>query len=325
MYRGLKNSFVRNAECPICGSKAHSQDEDRIDMTLVICPICGKFRASFASSNYLASLQQSADASLYKVSHFTRTAAERGLGKRDNSLFPVYEPEDLSRVVGQPDPPVELKLQSLLQFIGTLSDYPGDTVEFDARHDYSVIAAGHADEALFYVRTLEEQGLLSLEERTFDDTAMPCTVTANGWLKLETLEQSGAESSNAFIAMWFDASRAPYETAINQAVRDAGYLPIRIDRVEHLNRIDDEIIARIRQSKFLVADFSGQRNGVYFEAGFMLGLGRPVIWACEKDELEKLHFDTRQYNMIDYANADDLRTRLQLRIEANLGRGPNVK
>jgi nucleoside 2-deoxyribosyltransferase len=73
----------------------------------------------------------------------------------------------------------------------------------------------------------------------------------------------------------------------------------------------------------LVADFSGQRNGVYFEAGFMLGLGRPVIWVCEETDLKNIHFDTRQYNTIVYTGADDLRTRLQFRIEANLGKGPH--
>jgi nucleoside 2-deoxyribosyltransferase len=64
---------------------------------------------------------------------------------------------------------------------------------------------------------------------------------------------------------------------------------------------------------------------VYFEAGFMLGLGRPVIWVCEKKDLKNVHFDTRQYNTIDYADAKDLRTRLQLRIEAILGKGPHAE
>lgn len=122
--------------------------------------------------------------------------------------------------------------------------------------------------------------------------------------------------------MWFDDSRAPFETAINAAIRNAGYNPVRIDRVEHVNRIDDEIIARIRDSKFLVADFTGQRNGVYFEAGFMLGLGRPVFWICDQEQLKDVHFDTRQYNTVDYTDTDDLRKRLQFRIEAILGKGP---
>ena len=114
------------------------------------------------------------------------------------------------------------------------------------------------------------------------------------------------------------------EDAIDRAVEESGYKPVRIDKIEHVNRIDDEIIARFRRSKFLIADFTGQRNGVYFEAGFMLGLGRPVIWVCEKAELHDVHFDTRQYNTIDYLDAADLQKRLQVRIEAIMGKGPLI-
>ena len=144
-------------------------------------------------------------------------------------------------------------------------------------------------------------------------------------MELGRIAQSGGESTNAFIAMWFHPSRSEFDAAIERAIHDAGYIPSRIDHEEHLNKIDDEIIARIRQSKFLVADVTGQRNGVYFEAGFMLGLGRPVIWVCEEADLKNIHFDTRQYNTILYKSADDLRTRLQFRIEANLGKGPHLK
>jgi nucleoside 2-deoxyribosyltransferase len=150
-------------------------------------------------------------------------------------------------------------------------------------------------------------------------------LTSNGWQELERIEQSGAESSNVFIAMWFDISQDAAKKSIQSAIAASGYVPIRIDEVEHVNKIDDEIIARIRQSKFLVADFTGQRNGVYFEAGFMLGLGRPVIWLCSESDLDKVHFDTRQYNTIVYANADELRSKLQFRIEAIMGKGPHVK
>jgi hypothetical protein len=34
------------------------------------------------------------------------------------------------------------------------------------------------------------------------------------------------------------------------AIRDSGYEPMRIDRKEHINKIDDEIIAEIRRSCF---------------------------------------------------------------------------
>jgi hypothetical protein len=71
-----------------------------------------------------------------------------------------------------------------------------------------------------------------------------------------------------------------------------------------------------------VADFTGHRGGVYFEAGFAMGLGLPVFFTCRNTELEKLHFDVRQYNTIDWSDASDLSSRLQVRIEAVIGDGP---
>jgi len=62
---------------------------------------------------------------------------------------------------------------------------------------------------------------------------------------------------------------------------------------EHINKIGDEIISQIRRSKFLIADFTGHRGGVYFEAGLAMGLGLLVFWTCRRDDLDKLHFDIR--------------------------------
>ena len=97
-----------------------------------------------------------------------------------------------------------------------------------------------------------------------------------------------------------------WQSVMEPGISEAGYRPIRVDRYEHTNRIDDEIMAQIRRCRFLVADFTGQRNGVYFEAGFAQGLGRNVIWMCHESDRSNLHFDTRQYNHIFYS--DDLAT-----------------
>jgi hypothetical protein len=70
-----------------------------------------------------------------------------------------------------------------------------------------------------------------------------------------------------------------------------------------------------------VADFTGHRGGVYFEAGFALGMNLPVIWTCRQDCLPDLHFDIRQFNCIDWKTPEDLAGRLQNRIEALLGTG----
>jgi hypothetical protein len=89
------------------------------------------------------------------------------------------------------------------------------------------------------------------------------------------------------------------------------------------NKIDDEIIAQIRRSRFIVADFTGHRGGVYYEAGFAQGIGLEVVWTCERKEIKKLHFDVRQYNCLtwDMDELDIFREKLSFRIERAIGRG----
>jgi hypothetical protein len=326
MYREkmLGSRYNDNASCPLCDVLAYFERDSRTGDVMVVCPACGKFCLTEEAWEFLAGLKVNNCQGQHKLSHIMRTVSERAFGKRDNSFFPAYKSDDLHSMLDRPEAQVREKLNSLLSYLGKLSEFPGQSNEFDSSNDYTVLGAKNYQEADFYLQSLAQQGLISLERPYTGKSGARFTVSSAGWVELERIAQSGGESSNAFIAMWFDSSRSEFDAAINQAIADAGYIPIRIDRVEHLNRIDDEIIARIRQSKFLVADFSGQRNGVYFEAGFMLGLGRPVIWVCEESDLENVHFDTRQYNTIAYTSADDLRVRLKTRIEANLGKGPNT-
>ena len=94
--------------------------------------------------------------------------------------------------------------------------------------------------------------------------------------------------------------------------------------------ITDKIIAEIRRSRFLVADFThgcdGARGSVYYEAGFAHGLNIPVIFTAR--EGTKPHFDTSTYPHI-FWNRDNLpafRTALTNRILAlkELGPGPRL-
>ena len=136
------------------------------------------------------------------------------------------------------------------------------------------------------------------------------------------------QSQQGFVAMWFhDSMTEAYEYGIKPALEEAGYEPRRIDRKEFIGKVDDEIMAEIRRSRFVVADFTtsekdGARGGVYFEAGFGHGLGIDVIYTCRKDRMEAVHFDTNHFNYLLWETPEDLRSKLQQRIEAVLGQGP---
>ena len=159
---------------------------------------------------------------------------------------------------------------------------------------------------------------------------MGCTLTVAGYERLADLDATNTDSSKAFIAMWFDDTMADaWEGGFKLAIRKAGYEPMRIDHKEHINKIDDEIIGEIRRARFLVADFthgeSGARGGVYYEAGFAHGLDIPVIFTCRADMFENLHFDTRQFNHIEWKDPEELKGKLANRIAAVIGDGPFLK
>lgn len=161
---------------------------------------------------------------------------------------------------------------------------------------------------------------------------------------LEYIEEKSSTvlSKQAFVAMWFNPDenvkackynmQKVYTQAIEPAISQSKdkYTAMKIDCKEHCNDINDEMIAEIRKSKFLIADLTGYRGGVYFEAGFAYGLGIPVIYTCNRNWLntlkdnngniirEGVHFDLSHRNMIlwDYDNLDEFKNALRKRIEA---------
>ena len=107
-----------------------------------------------------------------------------------------------------------------------------------------------------------------------------------------------------------------WKAGFEPALRKSGYIPLRIDLVDHNDPIVDRILAEIRKSAIVVADLSHQRGGIYFEAGFAMGLSTPVVWTCKEDAVQELHFDVRGYNFIVWRDEADLVTRLSARVEA---------
>ena len=111
-----------------------------------------------------------------------------------------------------------------------------------------------------------------------------------------------------------------YDAGFAPAIDAAGFDPFVIRDGEFLGKICDRIVAEIRRSRFLVADVTGGRLAVAFEAGFAMGLGLPVIWTCREDAGDMIsnNFDVRQYNHIVWKDHDDLKERLLRRIQATI-------
>ncbi len=166
---------------------------------------------------------------------------------------------------------------------------------------------------------LEGEGWLTVEGLPDE---IQCTVTVSGHDHVAGAEEPiGRE---AFVAMWFDTSmNDAYKNGIEPGIRDAGFVPMRIDEKKDANRIDDDILEAIRQARFIVADMThgseGVRGSVYFEAGFARGCGLEIIYCCHRGCIDQLPFDTRQYHHIVWDTPEELRAELVERIRARIG------
>ena len=225
--------------------------------------------------------------------------------------------------------PVHERAERLLRYCAKESDRIGEelNLQSDPISSESLAWSESTDweEVLFLTDYLGKRDWISYGPPTIDEHTLK--VTVEGYSHLANVA-SNRDSAQCFVAMWFhEDMEGPYEQGIRPAVEAAGYSPMRIDRKPDLNKIDDEIIAEIRRSRFLVADFThggdGARGSVYYETGFAYGLGLPVIYTCRKDLLEKIHFDTRQYLHTAWETPDELRGGLEKRILALIGEGPN--
>jgi hypothetical protein len=168
-------------------------------------------------------------------------------------------------------------------------------------------------EFFFFLKTLEEKGFISLHS---SDNI--CKISYDGLIKLAELETNGAHSKKCFIAMSFDESTKTIREAIRNALLQTGFEPYIIDEkdIDSDKTINDEIIAGLRKSKFVVADFTMHKNGVYFEAGFAVGQGKQVIYTCKAEDFAKAHFDIKPLQHIIYKDEFELQSRLVAKIEA---------
>ena len=128
-------------------------------------------------------------------------------------------------------------------------------------------------------------------------------------------------SSKCFVAMSFDKDIEDiFSIGIQPGVSALGYEVIRVDKVAHNEKIDSKICELINQSRFVIADFTRQRNGVYYEAGYAKGLGLPVIQTCKHSDFNNLHFDIKTINTIGYHTAAELKDLIQDHVEKSIGR-----
>lgn len=282
--------------------------------TLVECPRCGPYEISDTVKALFAHLPSAPD---FRLSAYIR---EMGAGRSTPILLDSYSVETARK--NMPHYSVSEKMQRVLLNLASRSFYPGQRLSLHSTLDFVTGWAENKEEYSYLLQALVDRGLLKGDIKA--DQALVC-LTPAGWDSVESTPENRSKSSQVFVAMSFsELLEHVYRDAIAPAIEAAGYSPYRVDREHHIERIDSKIIKEIKNSKFVVADVTDHKQGVYYEAGFAQGLGLDVIWSVRSDDLDNAHFDTRQYAHIKWADPAYLKEELQNRIEAVIGRGPKA-
>jgi len=231
-----------------------------------------------------------------------------------NGLVPIRESELYKEIRKKPFPSLPERMDMYIEwFAHSLgSDLSKTTVPNATRSKAASCALNDSDHSAL-IQYLHESNLVQ-------GTDIDIKLTPHGWERYReiTREKQEAQSNKIFLAMWFgkkadgnsdDSMDRFYKHIKNSIEKETDYEVMRIDRLPHNNKIDDEIIAQIRDCYFVIADFTSEkdnaRGGVYYEAGFAHGLDKQVIFTVREDCAEHVHFDTRQFNHIIWEEKDN--------------------
>lgn len=313
---------IDKVTCPICGNLGTiSKVSNKIYIT---CPSCGKYITTDDVYNDLLLIEKkqkpkTIDDKKNTLALLAGFMCWNALKESDDYIL---LPETLNNILKSIVTPnsISEKVNLLMKYIDTKARYLGDCITVYSPSIYSL----ERDELDSIVNGLVKKSYL-IDFST--DDCVSVMLTLEGVLFFEK-QKTKIVNNKCFIAMWFDNSvNNLLENCINPALKATGYYPQRIDEIEFNGDITDEIIGGIRTSKFMVCDLTGYRGGVYYEAGFAIGLDKEVIFLCRKDwfsdkdeNINGVHFDLNHMNIIiwDETNLEDTKKQLVNRINATI-------
>jgi hypothetical protein len=244
------------------------------------------------------------------LSHYVRQFSENAPGKAVHINFHDarrWFQDDEIRL----EPPAA-QARNLIIWLGTLQSKdmnPAAAHNVDVAELASIIGAKNDVNSITYVTNhLRDEGFFDSYSIQINQTDSNFTfrLSFRGWERFDELQRAQADSRLAFMAMQFNipALEAAFTDCFRPAAQDAGFELRRLTDGQGAGLIDAQLRVRIRTAKFLVADLSTGNKGAYWEAGFAEGLGRPVIYMCEKSVWEhddkdmRPHFDTNHLNTV---------------------------
>lgn len=130
--------------------------------------------------------------------------------------------------------------------------------------------------------------------------------------------------STCFVIQPFDKGKYDkrYSGVFRPAIEAAGLTPYRVDQDASVDVPIQSIEDGIRASTACLAEISEDNANVWYELGFAIALGKPVIMICSA-ERARFPFDIQHRHVITYrsegpSDFDDLRVAITSRLQARL-------
>jgi len=307
---------MEQKSCILCEQKASADFDIRTYRLFVKCPNCGPFATDAFLSQEGASKYSKEQRALF--SHVIARGKE---GRKEAFELTSNVIEEILKV--ERLPLVNEKIENLILQLGRRSTFFGEKIPKFPPIDlmakigaisnaelYSLALAAASQDYITEVPKFLPGG--SGGNETFQ--TVPTALTLKGWQLFEQISQGQGEEMLAFMAMPFryDYINDAFEKHWKPAAGDAGYRLELITENQTAGVIVENIKGKIRRSKFLVCDLSGGNRGAYWEAGFAEGLGKPIIYLCEKKYIKCIHFDVKHFLYIEWDRKNPAKAAKQL-------------
>ena len=277
----------QSGNCPLCDEIYCESEPPTGRNTRYHCWRCGEFILTSTARSTLKSLLGD-----YPTG---RTLLSYVVQKMQGNDPPTLDHRTIKAILTNSSlPSLKEQENNLVLYLGNNSR-PGVMEEIQLGRLFAVVGSINLAGLDFMIVHLEQSGLLKhLRNPNQDRFAL----TMKGWERYEEIRRGNIDSKKAFMAMPFnDSTLDEVYARFKVAVAQTGFDLRRIDERPKAGLIDDRLRVEITTSRFLIAELTGENHGAYWEAGFAEGLGRPVIYACDKASFKATttHFDTNHH------------------------------
>jgi hypothetical protein len=296
--------------CFLCSNPAQIQDKSDGGVYSVDCQTCGRYRISWEATED----KTPSNPKNYILSGLTRMATSKG------TILAIHTDnyDELINSANVPKNPLDM-IDRILIYMSENAKTFNEVIKIEPLI-YPIAFSKNKEEFVFLCKRAAELGYI----RDFKEDRYRLEI--EGWKYVQNIPKTNLDSDYVFVAMWFGEETKKLRKSIKNAIKKAGYKAIIADENEYTGNIMDFVLGSIKQSKFIIADFTcipeeprkdkdgketgkvkgGVRGGVYYETGFAKGFGLEVIHLCKNEDKSKnrLHFDVEQENTIFWREED---------------------